>query len=393
MVLPLRYNFRNVVVRWRSTLATVLGIALVVAVYVLLQSLAQGIEKSSATTGDPRNLLIVRKGSQAESSSLVSREQLRAIQYLDEVSRNGAGEVLISADVITLVNAPRAEGNGEANVLLRGISPRGVELRPQVSLTSGRWFVPGKREAVVSERLARRFSGFQVGGTIKAGPGRLLVVGLMSGSGSAYDSEVWMDADESRTLFEREMYSSILLRPTTPAAMTNLVNRIESDKRFSLRAEPEVDYYKKQTMTSVPVKILANLLGTAMSIGAIFAAMNTMYATVGARTREIGTLRVLGYSRRAVTICFLVEGAFLALIGGVIGTAVSWGLNEYVILRGITFGTVDLQSFSETVFQFAFSPMLAFKGLVFSLIVGLAGSLLPALRASRLPVISALKSL
>lgn len=393
MVIPIRYHVRNVLVRWRSTLATLLGIALVVAVYVLLRALAQGIEKSSASTGDPRNLLVVRKGSQAESSSLVTREQLQAILYLEGIARTATGLPLVSADVITLVSAPRANLSGEANLLLRGVTPRGMELRPQVTLASGRWLVPGKREVVVSENLARQFSGLEIGGTLKAGPGRLLVVGHFSGAGSAYDSEAWMDADEARILFEREMYSSLLLRPENEAAMTRLIESIESDKRFAFRVEREVDYYAKQTLTAVPIKILAGLLGSAMSVGAVFAAMNTMYASVGARTREIGTLRVLGYSRRSITVGFLIEGALLALLGGIAGTGVSWALYEYVVLKGITFGTINFQSFSETVFQFALTPILVLKGLVFSVLVGIAGSLLPALRASRLPVIAALKSL
>jgi len=393
MVIPIRYHVRNVTVRWRSTLATLLGIALVVAVFVLLRALAAGIEKSSAQTGDPRNVLVVRKGSQAESSSLVTREQLQALQYLEGIARNTAGQPLISADVITLLLAPRRNGDGEANLLLRGVTARGRELRPQVHLTSGRWLEPGKREVVVAENLARRFKGLEIGGTLKAGIGRLLVVGTFAAGGSAYDSEVWMDADEARLLFEREMYSSLIFRPVDEAAYKALTNSIESDKRFALRAEREVEYYAKQTLTAVPIKILASLLGSAMSVGAVFAAMNTMYAAIGSRTREIGTLRVLGFSRISILLGFLLEGGLLALLGGLVGTGVSYGLYQYVILRGITFGTMNFQSFSETTFQFAMPPILLLAGLLFSIVVGVIGSILPAWRASRIPVISALKSL
>ena len=393
MVIPIRYHVRNVTVRWRSTLATLLGIALVVAVFVLLRALAAGIEKSSAQTGDPRNVLVVRKGSQAESSSLVTREQLQALQYLEGIARNSQGQPLISADVITLLLAPRRSGEGEANLLLRGVTARGRELRPQVHLTSGRWLEPGKREVVVAENLARRFKGLEIGGTLKAGIGRLLVVGTFAAGGSAYDSEVWMDADEARLLFEREMYSSLIFRPVDEAAYKTLTNSIESDKRFALRAEREVEYYAKQTLTAVPIKILASLLGSAMSVGAVFAAMNTMYAAIGSRTREIGTLRVLGFSRISILLGFLLEGGLLALLGGLVGTGVSYGLYQYVILRGITFGTMNFQSFSETTFQFAMSPILLLAGLLFSIVVGVIGSILPAWRASRIPVISALKSL
>ncbi len=393
MALPLRYNFRNVLVRWRTTLFTILGIAAVVAVFVLLRGMARGIERSSGNTGDPRNILVVRKGSQAESGSLVTREQFRTLRYFDEIAKDERGEPVISAELVMIVSAPRRAGAGEANTLLRGVTAGGMELRPQVTLKEGRWFVPGKREVVVAQRLASRFAGFEIGGTIKAGPDRLTVVGHFDGTGSAFDSEAWMDADEARSIFDRDMYSSVLLRPRDEAALTNLVARIQADKRLSLRAEREVDYYSKQTMTAVPIKYLAGMLGVAMSIGAVFAAMNTMYASVAARTREIGTLRVLGFSRAAIVVCFLVEGSFLAMLGGILGSALAWGVYAFVVVRGINFGTMDFQSFAETVFQFRVTPDLMLLGVLFSVAIGLAGSLFPALRAARLPVISALKSL
>jgi putative ABC transport system permease protein len=195
-----------------------------------------------------------------------------------------------------------------------------------------------------------------------------------------------MDADESRAIFERDQYSSILLRPRDEASMQVLTNRIDTDKRLALRAEGEVAYYKKQTVTAKPIKIIASLLGIAMSIGAVFAAMNTMYASVASRTREVGTLRVLGYSRKAVVICFLIEGACLAAMGGIVGCALARTTD------GFSTGTLDFQSFAETVFQFRVTPMLMAKGLLFAVGIGVIGSLLPALRAARIPVISALKS-
>jgi len=392
MALPLRYNFRNVVVRWRTTVFTVLGVAAVVSVFVLLRALARGIESTSGNTGDPRNILVVRKGSQAESGSLVTREQFRTLQYFDEIDRNERGEAVVSAELVMIVNAPRRAGAGDANTLIRGVTPRGMELRPQVSLVEGRWFTPGKREVVVSRRLSGRFEGFEIGGTLKAGPDHLTVVGIFDGQGSAFDSEAWMDADESRSIFDREQYSSVLLRPRDAAAASNIVARLETDKRLSLRAESETGYYAKQTMTAMPFKILGGILGVAMSIGAVFAAMNTMYASVAARTREVGTLRVLGYSRRAVVMCFMIEGTLVALMGGVLGCAIALALNFYVQVRGVFFGTMDFQSFAETVFQFRVTPDLVGLGLLFSVVIGVVGSFLPALRASRLPVISALKS-
>jgi putative ABC transport system permease protein len=386
MALPVRYSFRNALVRWRSTLATVLGIALVVFVFVLLQSLAAGIEKSSGNTGDPRNILVVRKGATAESASLISRENFRQIQYFEEIARTAQGEPILSADVLVLINLPRRNNGGEANVLLRGVTPRGMELRPQVRLVAGRWFTPGKREVVVSAKLARRFANFDLGESFKSGSTHLTVVGWLEGGGSAFDSECWLDADEARAIFERDMYSSFLIRPTDEAAAVRLIERIENDRRFKLKADKEVEYYRQQTMAAAPIKWLGGFLAVMMSVGAVFAAMNTMYAAVGARTREIGTLRVLGFRRRAVVVALLLEGGFLAFLGGLLGCALAFYWNGY------TTATIGFETFSETVFQFRVTPLLVIEGLGFAVVVGLIGTLLPAVRASRLPVIAALKS-
>ena len=387
MALPIRYSLRNALVRWRSTIATVLGIALVVFVFVLLQSLAAGIEKSSGNTGDPRNIMVMRKGSTAESTSLISRQNLQDIRYFPEIARNAEGEPVISADVLVLVNLPRRNHGGEANVLLRGVTPRGKELRSQVHLVAGRWFEPGKREVVVSAKLAKRFANFDVGQSFKSGSVTLTVVGWLAGGGSAFDSECWLDADECRAIFERNLYSSFLIRAVDAAAGEKFIQRIEADRRFKLKAEREVEYYRKQTMTAAPIKWLGNFLAVTMSIGAVFAAMNTMYAAVGARTREIGTLRVLGFRRRAVIVALLLEGGFLALLGGVLGCAVAFYWNGY------TTATMGMDTFSEIVFEFSVTPMLVAKGLIFAVVVGLVGTALPAVRAARLPVIAALKSL
>jgi len=386
MALPLTYNYRNVLVRWRATLATIVGIALVVAVYVLVQSLAVGLQKSAGNTGDPRNLMIVRKGSTAESTSMVALSQFQIIRYWPQIARDAAGAPLISADLLCLISQPRIDGRGEANVSVRGLKATGIALRPQVKLVAGRWFTPGQREVAVSQKLARRFAGFNLGDTFRTGGHALTVAGQFDGGNSAFDSEVWMDADEARSLFDRQDYSSLLVRAANPQAGQELVARIESDKRLPLLAAPEVKYYGDQTATALPIKILGNFLATAMSVGAVFAAMNTMYASVGARTREIGTLRVLGFRRRTILAGFIVEGALLAAVGGVLGCLLA------LPMHGVSTGTMSFNSFSETVFEFRITLWLAAKGLMFAVVVGIVGSLLPAIRAARLPVITALKS-
>jgi len=386
MALPLTYNFRNVFVRWRATLATILGIGMVVAVFVLVQALAVGLEKSASNTGDPRNIMIVRKGSTAESTSMVSLQQFQILRYWEQIARDQSGAPLISADLIALISQPRIDGRGEANVSVRGLKLTGLALRPQVKLISGRWFTPGKREVTVSRKMARRFASFHVGDTFRTGGNTLTVVGEFDGGNTAFDSELWMDADEARSMFDRESYSSLLVRAANPQAATQIISRIEADKRLPLLAEPEVKYYSDQTMTALPIKILGNFLATAMSIGAVFAAMNTMYASVGSRTREIGTLRVLGFRRRTILAGFIIEGALLAALGGLLGCLLA------LPLHGVSTGTMSFNSFSETVFEFRITPWLAVKGMIFAIVVGVIGSLLPAIRASRLPVITALKS-
>jgi putative ABC transport system permease protein len=390
--IPIPYNFKSVVVRWRSTATTILGVALVVTVYILLHAMAAGLERSSANTGDPRNVMVVRKGSTAESSSIVMRDQFKLIQYLPQIERDASGQPIISADLVVLISLPRRDNAGEANVTMRGISPMGKELRPQVKLVEGRWFTPGKREVVASKKMAERFANTGLGQKFKTGGHELTIVGWFDGSESAFDSEMWMDANEARSIFDRENYSSILARTSNTNDAAALMDRIENDKRMALRADYETTYYSEQTMTAMPIKFLGSFLAAAMSIGAIFAAMNTMYAAVGARTREIGTLRVLGFRRRVILASFNLEGAILAGIGGILGCSLALLVQFLCIAFGVHFGTLSFNTFSEVIFQFRVTPALVVQGMIFAIVVGIIGSLLPAIRASRLPVIASLKS-
>jgi ABC-type antimicrobial peptide transport system permease subunit len=388
----LPYNLKSVFVRWRSTAATILGVALVVTVFILLHAMAAGLERSSANTGDPRNIMIVRKGSTAESSSVVMRDQFKVIEYLPQIARDAQGKPIISADLVVIINLPRRDGAGEANVTMRGVTPMGKELRPQVKLAQGRWFTPGKREAVVSVKMAHRFSDTDIGQKFRTGGNDLTVVGWFDGGDSAFDSEIWMDADEARSVFDRENYCSLLARMANTNDATAFVDRVESDKRMALRADFETKYYAEQTMTAMPIKVLGSFLAVAMSIGAVFAAMNTMYAAVGARTREIGTLRVLGFRRRVILASFNLEGAILAGIGGAIGCSLALLTQWLCFAFGVHFGTLSFNTFSEVIFQFRVTPVLVVEGMIFAVVVGIVGSFLPAIRAARLPVIAALKA-
>src|ERR1051325_8123917 len=299
MALPVKYNIANVFVRWRSTVSTIVGIAMVVAVAILVQALAVGLKKSGADTGVEGNLLVMRKGATAESSSQVTVAQVKTIQYLPGVSQDAEGKPQISPDVLVLINLPRRSG-GEANIMIRGVGPRGKELRPQVHLVQGRWFTPGRREVVISKRLSERFANTGVGEKFKMGADEMSVVGHFDAGHTAFDSEIWMDGDETRSIFTRENYSSLLLKTTDSAAAANLTTRIEKDKTLSLKVIPETEFYKTQTATGKAIQFVGSFLAIAMSIGAIFAAMNTMHASLAPRTTERGTLRVLGFRRRDI---------------------------------------------------------------------------------------------
>ena len=382
----LKYHVRSVFVRWRATAATIIGLALVVGVFVVLQALAAGIESASASTGDPRNFLVVRQGALAESTSVVTREQYNIIRYQDCVARDAAGQPLATADVHVILNLPRQNGAGNGNVLLRGVSPQALSLRPQVTLVAGRWFQPGRREVVVSQRLAARFANMRLGARFKSGGVELTVVGHFDAQRTAFDSEVWVDADEARGAFERPDFSSVLVRASSPEAAAALKPLIEGERRLKMKVVRETDYYREQTRSALLPRLLGNGLALIMSVGAMFAAMNTLYASIASRTREIGTLRVLGYRRRSILLGFLLEGAMLAALGGVLGCLLA------LPMHGYSAGTLGWESFTETVFDFRITPLLVAKGILFAIGVGLIGSFLPALRAARLPVISSLRS-
>ena len=388
MAIPLRYNLRNLVVRWRSTVATALGIALVVAVFVMVMSLARGLAATYISTGDPRNLLVLRKGSTAESSSQITPNEVRQIRYLAGIDRNASGEPLASPEIQVLVQMDRRDQTGTAHVLMRGLSPVGIELRPQIAIRDGRIFRQGLNECIVSQRIAQRFAHCGIGDQFAGGKAHWTVVGIFAAAKTAYESEIWVDADEARAAFNRSFYGSILLRAATDAtAIATLTNRIESNRDLSVRVLPETEYYKEQTNTGAPIQFLGSFLTIVMSIGAVFSAMNTMYATVGARSREIGTLRVLGYKRRDIYVSFMIESILLALLGGALGCAFSLPLN------GLATGTLSWNSFTEVAFEFRITGELLAKGMTFALVMGVLGGLLPARLAARKPVLDALRAI
>ncbi len=384
--IPLAYNVRSLRVRWRTTIATVLGIALVVAVFVMVMALARGLKSTYIQTGDPMNLLVLRRGSTAESSSQIMREEMMRRKYMPGIARDEQGRPFFSPEIIVLIYLNRIDAEVGGNVIVRGMGEMGLALRPNVTISEGRMFEPGRRECIVSRRLSDRFANCRVGDRFQAGKAEWTVVGIFEAGKSAYESEIWADADEVRAAFSRNFYGSMLVRPESEAAADAIVRRIESDRTLSARVLREVDYYKDQTKTAGPIQFMGGFLATIMSIGAAFSAMNTMYAAVGARTREIGTLRVLGFRRRAIYGSFLLESLILAAVGGLVGCLISLPLN------GVATGTFSWTSFSEVAFEFRITPELLGKGMLFALAMGALGGLLPARMAAQKPVLAALKS-
>jgi putative ABC transport system permease protein len=386
MAIPIRYNIRNLRMRWRLTLATAVGVALVVAVFIMVMALARGLKATYVSTGDERNLLVLRKGSTAESSSQIQRSEVSMIRYLDGIARDGNGDPLMSAEIILIIYLPRIDGSGGANVLVRGMEPAGPALRSQSRLIEGRMFRPGLRECVVSRKIADRFAHCRVGDTFRSGSQSWHVVGMFDANKTAYESEIWVDAEEALSVFHRDFFGTVLLRAASPAGAAALIKRIEGDRRLQVRVLPETAYYKEQTQMAGPIQFLGGFLAVIMSIGAAFSAMNTMYAAVGARTREIGTLRVLGFRRREIYLSFLLESVLLALVGGGLGCLFSLPLN------GVATGTIGWSTFAEVAFEFRITGELLARGMLFAVVMGILGGLLPARMAAQKPVLDALRA-
>ncbi|MEI6085694.1 MAG: ABC transporter permease [Verrucomicrobiota bacterium] len=387
MSIPIKYNLLSLRVRWRSTLATVLGIGLVVMVFIFVRSLGHGMEATYINTGDSHNLIVLRKGSTAESSSQIARDEAHRMLYMDGIVRDPQGNPLASAEIIVLIVLDRIDGSGSANVLVRGIGPRALQLRPKINLVEGRMLQPGLQECIVSRRIADRFTNCRVGNSFQSGKTTWHVVGIFDAQKTAYESEIWVDADEARSAFKRNFYGSVLIRPVDAAAAERLKQRILTDKLLSVKVLSESAYYDEQTQSAGLLRFLASFLAVIMSIGAAFAAMNTMYAAVGARTREIGTLRVLGFRRRQIYLSFLFESVVLSLLGGAVGSLVSLSFNL------LSTGTFSQTTFAEVAFQFRVTPAMIATGMTFALVMGVLGGLLPARMAARKPVLDALRSI
>ena len=386
MALPLKYNFRNLIVRKSSTLATAFSIGLTVGVFLMVMALARGIDLTLSSSGEPLNLIVMREGSTAELNSTISRENLNNLIYLDGVAREG-DQPLVSPETLTLIYKARKGQSQGSNVTIRGIGPMSNKLRSGFKTVSGRMFQPGLAEAVVSRRISERFQGLDVGDKFRIQATDYVVVGLFEAGGKAFESEIWVDVNSLASATKRESFSSVLLRAKDETALASLAKRITDDQQLHLKAVPERTFYEdQQGVASGALKGLAVFIALIMAVGAGFAGMNTMYAAVARRTKEIGTLRVLGFRRRSILIAFVLESVAIAVIGVVIGILLALPLNF------VSTGTANFTTFSEIAFNFRVTPDLMLSGLIFGIGIGFLGSLLPSIRASRFKIVDALRS-
>src|SRR5688572_20813716 len=386
MALPIKYNLRNLVVRKGSTLATAFTIGLTVAVFLMVMALARGIDMTLSSSGEPLNVIVVREGTTAELNSSVSREQFNDLRYLDGVVREG-DQPLATAETITLIYKPRKGMSQGSNVTVRGVQPMSFKLHSGFNVVSGRTFQPGLTEAVVSKRISERFQGLEVGDKFRIQTTDYTVVGLFESSGKAFESEIWVDSNSLASTTKRDSFSTALLRVKDESALAALSKRITDDPKLHLKALSERQFYEdQQGMASGMLKGLAVFISFIMAVGAGFAGMNTMYAAVARRTKEIGTLRVLGFGRLSILIAFLLESIAVALVGVVIGVLLAMPLNF------VSTGTASWATFSEIAFNFQVTPGLILIALAFGTIIGLVGSLLPSIRASRLRIVEALRA-
>jgi putative ABC transport system permease protein len=391
MAIPLKYNIRNLVARRTSTGMTAFVIALVVAVFLCVLALVQGVTRTLSVTASTRNVLAMRVGSQAEMQSVITREQAEQIQSLPGPERDASGKPYVSAELITLINVPRSDGKTFSNVQVRGMSPMGLEARPEVKIVDGKVFTAATNEAIVSRNLSKRYASMNVGDSLKTGSFRWIIVGLFDASGSAYESEIWTDASNLQQQTKRDVFSSVFARFPDNESANRFIEAIKGDQRLKLEGKTERKYYDEQMITGDPIKALAFIVGFFTAIGAAFGAMNTMYAQVSARTREIGTLRAIGFSRRSILISFVIEALILCAIGGVLGIVFTFLVFNLYLTRPT--GTMNFRTFSEVLFNFRLTPPLIAGGIVFSLAMGLLGGFFPAWRAARLKIVNALREI
>jgi putative ABC transport system permease protein len=389
MAVPIVYNLRSMKVRWLTAVAAVLGIAGTVGVFVAMLALAHGFRATLVNSGSPDNVLIRRAGSSAELDGSVALEQVKAIEDEPGVAHDN-GKPLVSPEAVLIAGFNLKATGTNANVQIRGLSPIVLKVRPNVKIIEGRFFEPGLAELVIGKNVTSTYEGLEMGQTIPFGGQTWKVVGVFDAGGSSFDSEVWADSRVLNQVYKRpdNLYQSVTVHLTSPPAFQQFKDAVTADPKLTVQVDHEVEYYARQSQVlTTLITILGGLVVLIMGVGAVIGALNTMYAMISERSREIGTMRAIGFSQFSIVLSFVFEALVIAFIGGVIGCV------SVLKLNGYTTGTMNMQTFSHVAFAFQITPILLAVGILFALLMGVVGGVPPAIRAARRPVALALREL
>ncbi|HMC30798.1 MAG TPA: ABC transporter permease [Candidatus Angelobacter sp.] len=389
MAIPVVYNFRSVKERWTSAVVAVLGIAGTVGVFIAMLSLAFGFKATLVASGSKDNAMVRRAGSTSEMDSSISLDQIKIIADAPGVAR-AAGGPLVTPEVVVIAPFPLLSTGTDANVQVRGVSAHVLDVRSKVKMIEGTFFHPGLAELVVGRNVGHTYAGLNLGDSVRFGGGTWKVVGVFDAGGSAFDSEVWCDAGVLNHIYHRpeNIFQSLTVHLTSIDSLQRFKDAVTADPRLTVDVSREVDYYDKQSRTlTTLITVLGGIVALVMGIGAIFGALNTMYSAVAERSREIATLRALGFGAGSVVFSFMIEALLISLVGGLLGCIAVLPLN------GLTTGAMNWQTFSHLAFAFRITPFLLGLGIVFALFMGVAGGIFPAIRAARRPVAPALRAM
>jgi len=387
MAIPISYSLRNLTTRKVTTALTAGGMALVVFVFATVLMLEEGLRSTLVGTGSFDNVVITRRSAGTEVQSAVDRQQARVVETQPAVALGPDGERLVSKETVVLMSLDKRGTSEPSNVVIRGIGPQGLALRPQVKLVAGRMFRPGSSEIIAGRAIGERFKGAGIGERLRFGMREWTVVGHFEAGGSGFDSEIWGDAEQLMQAFRRTSYSSLVLRLTDASGFAALKAQLEADPRLTVEAKRESVFYAEQSQALATfIRVLGMTLSIIFSTGAVIGAMITMYAAVANRTAEIGTLRALGFRSRSILWAFLLEALLLGALGGVLGLALA------SLMQQVSFSTMNFQTFSELSFSFTLNLRIALASMAFALLMGLLGGFLPAVRAARLRIVDALRA-
>ncbi len=384
-----KFGVLSIPQRLGSVAAALFGIAGVVGVLVSVLSMAVGFKKTMLASATPNSAIVLRSGADDEMSSGFAQEESRLIADAPGLARTKEGP-LASAELFVIINLPKRSSGTDANVPLRGVEEAAFRVRDNLKIVKGRSFERGKNEIVAGVGAAQEFAGLEVGNKLRVGRNEWTVVGMFSAAGAASESEIWTDATGLQDAYHRgNSFQSVYAKLASPAAFQQFKDALTSDPRLSVKVLRQSDYYSEQsTMVTTLITTLGVIIAGLMAVGAIFGALNTMYNSVAARTREIATLRALGFGGGAVIISVLLESLAIALVGGALGAAVA-----YLAFNGFHTGTMNFQTFSQVTFAFAVTPQLLIQGILWATCIGLLGGLFPAIRAIRMPIAAALREL